>query len=139
MYWLKQASGTKQRKVHRAPISEEVVAIVRERRAAVPSGCEWLFPGDAEDKDQPVQDLRRFWARIRRNAGLPRNVRIHDLRHTFASLVAGDGASLLMIGKLLGHTQSKTTERYAHLVDAPLRSKVNTVAEVVKPRLRVVA
>lgn len=139
MYWLKQASGTKQRKVHRAPISEEVVAIVRERRAAVPPGCEWLFPGDAEDKDQPVQDLRRFWARIRRNAGLPRNVRIHDLRHTFASLVAGDGASLLMIGKLLGHTQSKTTERYAHLVDAPLRSKVNTVAEIVKPRLRVVA
>lgn len=139
MYWLKQASGTKQRKVHRAPISEEVVAIVRERRAAVPPDCRWLFPGDAEDKDQPVQDLRRFWARIRRNAGLPRNVRIHDLRHTFASLVAGDGASLLMIGKLLGHTQSKTTERYAHLVDAPLRSKVNTVAEIVKPRLRVVA
>lgn len=139
MYWLKQASGTKQRKVHRAPISEEVVAIVRERRAAVPPDCRWLFPGDAKDKDQPVQDLRKFWARIRKKAGLPRNVRIHDLRHTFASLVAGDGASLLMIGKLLGHSQSKTTERYAHLVDAPLRSKVDTVAKIVKPRLRVVA
>jgi len=139
MYWMKQATNTKQRKVHRRPISQDVAAIVRERRAAVPPGCPWLFPGDAKDKDQPVQDLRKFWDRVRKKAGLPRQVRIHDLRHTFASLVAGDGASLLMIGKLLGHTQSKTTERYAHLVDQPLRSKVNTVAEVVKPRLRVVA
>jgi len=138
MYWMKQATNTKQRKVHRRPISQDVAAIVRERRAAVPPGCPWLFPGDAKDKDQPVQDLRKFWDRVRKKAGLPRQVRIHDLRHTFASLVAGDGASLLMIGKLLGHTQSKTTERYAHLVDQPLRSKVNTVAEVVKPRLRVV-
>lgn len=137
LVWSKPAATTKQRKTHRLPISGEVAAIVRQRRAVVGPDCPWLFPGDAEGKDQPVQDLRRFWRSIQAAAGLP-DVRIHDLRHTFASLLVSGGASLEMIGKLLGHTQHKTTQRYAHLLDAPLRAGVNTVAELVKPRLRVV-
>jgi integrase len=137
LVWSKPAATTKQRKIHRLPISEDVAAIVRQRRAAADGKCPWLFPGDAEDKDQPVQDLRRFWRGIQTKAELP-DVRVHDLRHTFASLLVSGGASLEMIGKLLGHTQHKTTQRYAHLVDAPLRAGVNTVADLVKPRLRVV-
>ena len=66
------------------------------------------------------------------------DVRIHDLRHTFASLLVSGGASLEMIGRLLGHTQIGTTQRYAHLIDAPLRAGVNAVGEMLKPRLRVV-
>ncbi|MBN9568195.1 MAG: tyrosine-type recombinase/integrase [Alphaproteobacteria bacterium] len=137
LVWSKPAATTKQRKIHRLPISEDVAAIIRQRRGAVDSDCAWLFPGDAEDKNQPVQDLRRFWANIQTAAELP-GVRVHDLRHTFASLLVSGGASLEMIGKLLGHTQHKTTQRYAHLLDAPLRAGVNTVADLVKPRLRVV-
>lgn len=57
---------------------------------------------------------------------------------TFASLLVSGGASLEMIGRLLGHTQIGTTQRYAHLIDAPLRARVNAVGEMLKPRLRVV-
>ena len=66
------------------------------------------------------------------------HVRIHDLRHTFASLLVSGGASLEMIGRLLGHTQIDTTQRLAHLIDSPLRAGVNAVGEMLKPRLRVV-
>jgi len=140
--WSKPAANTKQRRVHRVPISADTAALVRQRRMAVLNGCDWLFPGDAlgEDgilKDQPVQEIRRFWIRIQTEARLP-NVRIHDLRHTFASLLVSGGASLEMIGKLLGHTQMRTTQRYAHLMDSPLRAGVDAVADIMKARPRVV-
>ncbi len=133
--WTKQAAYTKQRRVHRVPISHEAVALIRLRRNAVPKGCPFLFPGEVPG--QPVVDLKRFWERMRAQADIP-DVRIHDLRHTFASLLVSGGASLEMIGRLLGHTQIGTTQRYAHLIDSPLRAGVNAVGEMLKPRLRVV-
>ena len=66
---------------------------------------------------------------IREEAGLP-DLRIHDLRHTFASVLASGGASLQMIGKLLGHAQVTTTARYAHLFDDPLREALQIVGDV---------
>lgn len=133
--WSKPASTTKQRKVHRVPISEDVAAIVRQRQLIVPKGTPWLFPGDVPG--QPVREIRRFWRRIQVAAEIG-DARIHDLRHTFASLLVSGGASLEMIGKLLGHTQMQTTQRYAHLIDAPLRAGLDAVASAVRPRLRVV-
>jgi len=59
----KQAAYTKQRRVHRVPISHEAVALIRLRRDAVPNGCPFLFPGDI--LGQPVVDLKRFWERMR--------------------------------------------------------------------------
>ena len=134
-FWSKPATTTKQRKVHRLPISAEMAAIVRQRRLVVPKGCPWLFPGDVEG--QPVQEIRRFWLTVQKRTELA-DVRIHDLRHTFASLLISGGASLEMIGKLLGHSQMKTTQRYAHLADSPLRAGVDAVAEILKPRPRLV-
>jgi integrase len=64
--------------------------------------------------------LTRIWFRIRRRVGLV-GVRLHDLRHTYASIGAGMGLSLPIIGKLLGHTQAVTTQRYAHLAADPMR------------------
>lgn len=117
------------------PISHEAGALIRLRGEAVPKGCPFLFPGDVAG--QPVKELKRFWARMCAQANIP-DVRIHDLRHTFASLLVSGGASLEMIGRLLGHTQISTTQRYAHLIDSPLRAGVNAVAEMLKPELRVV-
>ena len=69
------------------------------------------------------------WHRIRERAGL-QDVRMHDLRHTFASAGAGSGLSLPMIGALLHHKQASTTQRYAHLYDDPLRRAAATTAAV---------
>ena len=133
--WTKPATTTKQRRVHRVPISDEAAAIVRQRRLTVVKGSPWLFPGDAPG--QPVQEIRRFWARIQKEVGIE-DVRIHDLRHTFASLLVSGGASLEMIGKLLGHSLMQTTQRYAHLMDSPLRASVGAVASAFKPKPKLV-
>lgn len=129
--WAKPAATTKQRKVHRIPISEDVATIVRQRKLVVPRGSPWLFPGDTPG--QPVQEIRRFWRNIQREAEIP-DVRIHDLRHTFASLLVSGGASLEMVGRLLGHSQMSTTQRYAHFMDSPLRAGVDAVAQAFRPR-----
>jgi integrase len=71
--------------------------------------------------------LQKIWARIRAQAEL-QDVRLHDLRHSFASVGAAGGDSLYVIGKLLGHAQSRTTERYSHLADDPLRAAADRIA-----------
>ena len=131
--WSKPPAMTKQRRVHRVPISDETASIVRQRQLSVPRGTPWLFPSDTPG--QPVQEVRRFWAQIQKECGL-QEVHIHDLRHTFASLLVSGGASLEMIGKLLGHSQMQTTLRYAHLMDSPLRAGVDAVASAFRPKPR---
>jgi integrase len=79
-------------------------------------------------------NLQKAWRRLRTRARLD-DVRLHDLRHSFASFAAAQGASLLMIGKLLGHTQAQTTQRYAHLVADPVRSIAENVGAQLAPSL----
>lgn len=67
-----------------------------------------------------ITDLQHPWRRIRARAGLD-DVRIHDLRHTYASNAVSSGMPIQMVGRLLGHTQIQTTMRYAHLADDPVR------------------
>lgn len=74
-----------------------------------------------------LTDLQPFWQRVRARAGL-KDVRIHDLRHTFASIAVASGHGLPMIGKLLGHTQVQTTARYAHLADDPVKIAADLVS-----------
>ncbi|MBL4695547.1 MAG: tyrosine-type recombinase/integrase [Rhizobiaceae bacterium] len=83
------------------------------------------------DPDQPRSDLKRPWKRIADHAGLE-GVRLHDLRHTFASQGAASGMSLQMIGALLGHKSPETTARYAHLTDDPLRRALNEMSGAIK-------
>jgi site-specific recombinase XerD len=68
-----------------------------------------------------------------------RGVRVHDLRHTFASLLISGGATLPVVGKLLGHTQAKTTQRYAHLFDDPVRQGVDAVGDLLRPKLKLIS
>ena len=79
-----------------------------------------------KNKQSHLINLQKPWGRIRKKAGLY-DVRIHDLRHTFASVAAANGLSLPIIGALLGHTQTQTTARYAHLVGQPLLEAVGKV------------
>jgi integrase len=77
-----------------------------------------------------LTDLQHPWRRIRTKAGLD-NVRIHDLRHSYASGALALGEGLTMIGKLLGHTQVQTTARYAHLANDPVKSAAGRVSDTI--------
>jgi site-specific recombinase XerD len=67
---------------------------------------------------------------VRAGANL-KGLRIHDLRHSFASFAVADGASLFLIGKLLGHANARTTERYAHLSNDPLKDAANQIGRTI--------
>jgi integrase len=77
---------------------------------------------------QHLKNLQKPWGRMRRAAKLS-DVRIHDLRHSFASIAAASGMSLPVIGKLLGHTKSATTERYSHLAADPLKAANEAIGQ----------
>jgi integrase len=133
--WTKPAATTKQRRLHRVPLSRAAVALLRSIRASVPMDSPWVFPGDV--KGNPISEIHTFWEGVRIKANLP-DLRIHDLRHTFASLLVSGGMTLPMIGRLLGHTQVQTTQRYAHLFDDPLRAGLDQVGEMLRPKLRLI-
>jgi integrase len=80
-------------------------------------------------------NLQKPWRRIRAAANLP-DVRIHDLRHSFASVGAGAGMSLPVIGKLLGHSQPVTTARYAHLAADPVRAASNLIGNEISAAMK---
>jgi len=126
--WTKPSSHTKQRREHRVPLSQAAVALLREIKTKQPRFCRYVFPGD--EPDHPLTEIKGFWDRVRTKAGIP-DVHIHDLRHTYASILVSSGLSLPIIGALLGHTQTQTTARYSHLFDHPLREATERVSAVV--------
>jgi integrase len=98
--------------------------------ANLPRVGEYVIAGQmaGSDDDKPRSDLNRPWRAIVKRAGLT-GLRIHDLRHTHASVGAGLGLGLPILGKLLGHTQPSTTARYAHLDADPLRRAADRIGE----------
>jgi integrase len=87
-----------------------------------------LFPGRRGGEQQ--QGLKTFWRAVCRKADL-QNVRVYDLRHSYASYLASAGLSLPVIGQLLGHSSPVTTSRYAHLLDDPPRAATEKVGAIV--------
>jgi len=87
--------------------------------------CDYVFP--AQKGDGHYVGLPKAWIRIRHRAGLD-DVRLHDLRHSFASVGAGAGMGLQVVGKLLGHADPKTTARYAHIADDPAKVAADRIA-----------
>lgn len=106
-------------------LSDAAIEIIK----AIPrkDGNPWLFPGHAKDK--PLSDIYLYWNNTRRELGLG-DVRIHDLRHTFASFLVNAGHSLYEVQKMLGHGDPRTTMRYAHIGQASLLAAAETVSNV---------
>jgi integrase len=98
----------------------------------LPRMGEFVIPGD--HGDQPRSDLKRPWDLIKNHANLE-GVRIHDLRHTHASIGVGAGMGLPIIGALLGHKNSETTARYAHLDSDPLRRASDRIGGAISAAL----
>ena len=91
-----------------------------------PDDNPWVIAG--KKPGAHLTDIQKPWRRIRSRAGLG-DVRIHDLRHSFASRAVALGESLPMIGKLLGHTQVQTTARYAHLANESVKASGSRVGD----------
>ena len=126
-YWVKPSAHTKQRKVHKLPLSPpalELIGRLRKKRKG-----DVVFPGDKPSEH--LAALWHVWHFVRERTGLGADARIYDLRHTFASVGAGGGLGLPIIGRLLGHTQSRTTQRYAHFADDPLREAAAKITNVI--------
>lgn len=115
--WVKPAHLTKQKKLEMLPLSNTALSVLLTLRESF-NPYEYLFPNPS--MNGPIQDIKRFWKTVITKANL-KDVRIHDLRHTYASYLVSSGLSLNIVGKLLGHTQAATTQRYAHLSHETLR------------------
>ena len=127
-YWIKPSAHVKQRKTHKLPLSPAAIELIERLRRKRPRG-NWVFPGDKPGEH--LAALWHVWHFVREEAGLGKDARAYDLRHSFASVGAGGGLSLPIIGRLLGHTQPRTTQRYAHLADDPLREGAEKITAVI--------
>jgi integrase len=105
-------------------LGEKAVEVVK----AVPrlAGTNYVIAGGKPGR--PRADLKRPWEAIRKAANL-QDVRIHDWRHTFASIAVGENMGLPVVGKLLGHANQATTQRYAHLDSSPLKRAADVIGE----------
>lgn len=127
--WTKPSAHTKQKKIHSVPLSGAAIALLAAMQDARDPDSPYLFPGrkaKPDDEQKPRADLKRPWDAIKSAAGIA-DFRKHDLRHSYASQLVAAGVPLFDVGKLLGHTQIATTQRYAHLADDPLRAATNKV------------
>jgi integrase len=141
--WTKPSHHTKQKKIEHVPLSGAAIALLAGMKPKGSNGP--LFPGA---NGGSRMTLRRPWVQACKAAGLAEavelkgkkrvhkryrpNVRIHDLRHTYASHLVSAGTSLQIVGRLLGHTQPQTTARYAHVADEALRSATERFATILK-------
>ncbi|MBJ6121371.1 tyrosine-type recombinase/integrase [Sphingomonas mollis] len=115
---------TKTGKPRHVPLSDDAIAVLEQ----VPrfEKCDFIVPNPKTLK--PFQSFYNSWDSARRAADLP-DVRVHDLRHSAASNLVNSGQSLYVVAKVLGHTQTRTTERYAHLDANVLLNAVNAASK----------
>jgi integrase len=127
--WTKPGSTTKQKTDHVLPLSapaQQLLSGIHDARGK-PLG-EFVFPSDG--KTGHVVEMKKGWASLCKAAGI-NGLRIHDLRHSFAAQLASGGASLPLIGALLGHSNPVTTARYAHLFADPQRAAMEKIGAII--------
>ncbi len=127
--WTKPSHHTKQKRREHLPLSSASCELLRRIREARAAKSAWLFPGQSPER--PYKDLKAFWRSVTLAADL-KDYRIHDNRHTHASHLVSSGLSLPIVGRLLGHTNPSTTQRYAHLADDPLRHAADIIGNKIK-------
>ena len=96
---------------------------------AQPRTSQWVFPSRSTGNSVGMSSVERSWKRLRSEAGL-KDVRLHDLRHTFASIAVMSGENILTVGRLLGHNDPGTTLKYTHLAHDAVAEAAETVGSV---------
>src|SRR5262249_2542001 len=128
---VKPASQTKQRRAHKVPLSPAALTLIERRKQRAEPDSPWVFASSDKRADGRIVTLWHVWEFVRTRAKLGKSARLYDLRHSFASIGAGGGLSMVILGKLLGHSQSRTTQRYAHLADSALQDAANRIGSVI--------
>lgn len=126
--WLKAASTTKQKRWHQIPLSAPALVLLRELRSQAEKDAVFVFPSSSAAGHR--QEIKSNWAQICRAAGIA-HLRIHDLRHGFASLLINSGKPIELVKALLGHQQIKMTLRYAHMNQDPQREAAEHVGAII--------
>jgi integrase len=130
--WTKSGSTTKQKTDHTVPLSapaRQLLSEIQEQQLKKRRTLgEYVFPSESATGYQI--DIKKSWASLCRAAKLD-GLRIHDLRHSYASQLASGGASLPLIGALLGHSNPATTARYAHLFQDPQRAAAEKIGAII--------
>lgn len=114
--WRIPASNSKSKKVRSVPLNDSALSILKELDTE--GKFDHLFVNRQTKK--PYGTIMKVWSRLRRKAGLP-HLRIHDLRHMFASFLVNSGSTLYEVQKILGHSDPSVTQRYAHLTSKSLQ------------------
>jgi len=131
--WKVDASLSKSKKSRSIPLNDSALWVLDQLDSKGKSVFLFPSPAKAKDgKDEAYTTITRAWYRLRGKAKVP-NVRLHDLRHTFASLLVSGGQSLYSVQQILGHSDPKVTMRYAHLSAKALQEAANA-ASVIVPR-----
>ena len=125
--WNLPAHKTKQKKPQTIQLAQEVLNLPQQLPSRE-TGELYLFPSHKTGK--PYQSIYYSWDSMRKRAGLG-HVRMHDLRHTFASLLINGGASLFLVQTALGHSSPQTTLRYAHLSETTQRQAIQAAASLI--------
>ena len=125
--WTKPGATTKQRTEHRVPLSAAACQLLIEMREQTGDDAAYLFPARGGGHRAHINDA---WIKLRKAAGLG-GARLHDLRHSYASVLVSAGLSLPVIGALLGHSTPVTTHRYSHLFDDPLRAATEHASAII--------
>ncbi|OYD50534.1 site-specific integrase [Acidovorax kalamii] len=124
--WKVEASLSKSKKPRSIPLNDSALWVLEQLESQGQS--QYLFPSPVTGK--PYTAITRAWYRLRKKAGV--NIRIHDLRHTFASFLVSRGRSLFEVQQILGHSDPKVTMRYAHLSSKALQEAANAGSMIVR-------
>lgn len=122
--WRIPAQNAKSKKVRAVPLNDSALEVLATLNTQ--DDHEYLFINRLTGL--PYKDIQKIWQRIRHKAGLP-ELRIHDLRHQFASFLVNNGNSLFVIGQILGHSTPSVTQRYAHLSTQSLQAAANAASQ----------
>jgi integrase len=126
--WSKPPSSTKQKDHHQVPLSAPALQLLAHIRKHQRPRVGFVFPSHGTSGH--LVEIKKSWRQITKAAGIE-GLRIHDLRHSYASQLVSGGASLALVGALLGHSNPITTSRYSHLMRDPLRAATEKVGAVI--------
>ena len=121
--WRIPALNSKSKKIRSVPLNDSALEVLDELEAAAKSEFLFVSPKTKEH----LTNIHKVWERLRNKAKLPQ-LRLHDLRHMYASFLVNDGRTLYEVQKILGHSSHSVTERYAHLSSASLRDAANSAS-----------